>query len=129
MIATDHAPHAPFEKEREFDQAPFGIIGLETAFSLGLDLVKDGYLDMAMLLYLMSVRPARVFGLPRGEIRPGGLADLMVFDPSQTTVAGVPRFRSRSRNSPFSGQKMSGRIRMTFVGGKKVFDEQEEREE
>ena len=129
MIATDHAPHAPFEKEREFDQAPFGIIGLETAFSLGLDLVKDGYLDMAMLLYLMSVRPARVFGLPRGEIRPGGLADLMVFDHSQTTVAGVPRFRSRSRNSPFSGQKMSGRIRMTFVGGKKVFDEQEEREE
>ena len=126
MIATDHAPHAPFEKEREFDQAPFGIIGLETAFSLGLELVNSGSLDTSMLLYLMSVRPARVFGLPRGEIREGGLADLMVFEPRETTVAGVPGFRSKSRNSPFLRQKLAGRIRMTFVGGKKVFDDREE---
>ena len=82
-----------------------------------------------MLLYLMSVRPSRVFGLPRGEIRPGGLADLMVFDPRKTTVAGVPRFRSRSRNSPFSGQKLPGKVRMTFVEGKKVFDDREEDQE
>jgi dihydroorotase len=129
MIATDHAPHAPFEKEREFDQAPFGIIGLETSLGLGLELVSRGALDLSMLLYLMSVRPSRVFGLPRGEIRPGGLADLMVFDPRQTTVAGVPRFRSRSRNSPFSGQKLPGKVRMTFVEGKKVFDDREEDQE
>lgn len=129
MIATDHAPHAPFEKEREFDQAPFGIIGLETSLGLGLELVFDGVLDLPMLLYMMSVRPSRVFGLPRGEIRPGGLADLMVFDPRQSTVAGVPRFRSRSRNSPFSGRKLPGKVRMTFVEGKKVFDDREEDQE
>ncbi len=122
MIATDHAPHAPFEKEREFDQAPFGIIGLETALSLGLVLVQEGVLDLGTLLYLMSVRPARVFGLPRGEIRPGGLADLVVFEPTGFMEAGVPEFRSRSRNSPFRGRKLPGRIRMTFVGGRKVFD-------
>ncbi|MHB8543731.1 MAG: dihydroorotase [Leptospirales bacterium] len=122
MIATDHAPHAPFEKEREFDQAPFGIIGLETALSLGLVLVQEKIIDLGTLLYLMSVRPAKVFGLPRGEITPGGLADLVVFEPDGFLEAGVPRFHSRSRNSPFRGRKLPGRIRMTFVGGRKVFD-------
>lgn len=122
MIATDHAPHAPFEKEREFDQAPFGIIGLETALSLGLVLVREGVLDLGTLLYLMSIRPAKVFDLPRGEITPGGLADLVVFEPDGLVEAGVPNFHSRSRNSPFRGQKLPGRIKMTFVGGRKVFD-------
>jgi dihydroorotase len=126
MIATDHAPHAPFEKDKEFDQAPFGIIGLETALSLGIVLVREGMLDLSSLLYLMSVRPARVFGLPRGEIRKGGRADLVMFDPDAMWEAGIPSFRSRSRNSPFRGQKLPGRVMMTFVDGRKVFDRREE---
>lgn len=126
MIATDHAPHAPFEKEKEFDQAPFGIIGLETALSLGIVLVREGMLDLSSLLYLMSVRPARVFGLPRGEIREGGRADLVMFDPDGMWEAGIPSFLSRSRNSPFRGQKLPGRVMMTFVDGRKVFDRRKE---
>ncbi len=125
MIATDHAPHAPFEKEKEFDQAPFGIIGLETALSLGIVLVREGMLDLTSLLYLMSVRPARAFGLPRGEIREGGRADLVLFDPDGMWEAGIPSFLSRSRNSPFRGRKLPGRVMMTFVDGRKVFDRRE----
>ena len=121
VIATDHAPHAPHEKEQEFDRAPFGIIGLETAFSLSLDLVREGALTFSELIYRLSTRPAELFGLPRGSLRIGGLADLVLLDLSDEWEAGRSGYRSKSRNSPFTGRRMKGRVAATIVGGRVVF--------
>jgi dihydroorotase len=122
-IATDHAPHAPHEKEQEFDRAPFGIIGLETAFSLSLELVRDGHITLSELMTLLSARPAEIFGLPHGSLRPGGLADLVLLDLEGEWEAGRPGYRSKSRNSPFTGRTMKGRVAATIVGGRVVFEE------
>jgi len=122
-IATDHAPHAPHEKEQEFDRAPFGIIGLETAFSLSLELVRDGHITLSELMTLLSARPAEIFGLPHGSLRPGGLADLVLLDLEGEWEAGRPGYRSKSRNSPFTGRTMKGRVAATIVGGRVVFKE------
>lgn len=122
-IATDHAPHAPHEKEQEFDRAPFGIIGLETAFALSLELVRDGHITLSELMILLSARPAEIFGLPHGSLRPGGLADLVLLDLEGEWEAGRPGYRSKSRNSPFTGRKMKGRVVATIVGGRIVFEE------
>ncbi len=122
-IATDHAPHAPHEKEQEFDRAPFGIIGLETAFALSLELVRDGHITLSELMILLSARPSEIFGLPHGSLRPGGLADLVLLDLEGEWEAGRPGYRSKSRNSPFTGRKMKGRVVATIVGGRIVFEE------
>jgi len=122
-IATDHAPHAPHEKEQEFDRAPFGIIGLETAFSLSLELVRDGHITLSELMTLLSARPAEIFGLPHGSLHPGGLADLVLLDLEGEWEAGRPGYRSKSRNSPFTGRTMKGRVAATIVGGRVVFEE------
>ncbi|MGC8499806.1 MAG: dihydroorotase [Leptospirillia bacterium] len=122
-IATDHAPHAPHEKEQEFDRAPFGIIGLETAFSLSLELVRDGHITLSELMTLLSARPAEIFGLPHGSLRSGGLADLVLLDLEGEWEAGRPGYRSKSRNSPFTGRTMKGRVAATIVGGRVVFEE------
>lgn len=128
MIATDHAPHAAHEKEREFDQAPFGIIGLETAFSLGYGLVERGDLSLERLICLMSNNPAHHFSLPVGEIRVGGLADFALLDLSRRQTVQNDFFRSKSRNSPFLGSVIGGEVQKTFMDGRLVFDRMQDKE-
>jgi dihydroorotase len=122
VIATDHAPHASHEKEQEFDRAPFGIIGLETAFSLSFDLVREGHLTLSELIYRLSIKPSRLFGLPRGKVVPGGVADFVLLDLAGEWEAGRPAYFSKSRNSPFTGNRMKGRVVKTIVGGNLVYD-------
>ncbi len=121
-IATDHAPHAAQEKELEYDQAAFGMIGLETALSLGLRLVAEGVLTLPTLIERMTSGPARAFGLTAGSLRPGAPADLVAFDPVATGTVDRARFRSKSRNSPFHGWQLPGRVLMTLVDGQIVHE-------
>jgi dihydroorotase len=117
-IATDHAPHADFEKEREFDHAPFGIIGFETAFAvLYRDLVLTGMIDLNTLVDSLSIRPAKVLNLPGGEITVGANADLCIFDLKQSTLFSKENILSKSKNSPWLNQEMPSRLRYTIVGG------------
>jgi dihydroorotase len=120
-IATDHAPHSPVEKEVEFEQAAFGMIGLETALPLILDLVRDQTLSPAALVTRMSVGPAATFGLPGGSLAEGAVGDVTVIDPEAAWTCGPSELRSRSRNTPFSGRALRGRATLTVVGGKIVF--------
>jgi dihydroorotase len=119
-IATDHAPHHVDEKDVEFDLAPFGVIGLETAFSVVHDrLVRTGVIDLPRLIELMSCAPARIFALPGGTLREGEIGDVTVFDPR---VVYEPRaFVSKASNSPFVGERLQGRVVGTVVGGEVRF--------
>jgi dihydroorotase len=122
-IATDHAPHTQEEKELEFDHAPFGLIGLETALPLGItELVETGKLDLPALVALLTHKPAAVFGLSAGCLSVGAAGDVCVFDPDEehTLVAGS--YYSRSQNSPFSGRTVRGRVHQTVVDGVIAFD-------
>jgi len=119
VIATDHAPHAPVEKEVEFDQAPNGIIGLETSVGLTLRLVQKGVLTFGQMVEKMSVNPARILGLTRG-ISEGLSADLTLIDPVQEWTVDAGSFRSLSRNTPFIGWTLPGRAVLTMVGGRIV---------
>ncbi len=120
-IATDHAPHAPYEKEQEFDKAPFGIVGLETAFGLvHTHLVLPGVITLADAVSLLSAGPARALGLPGGSLAPGSPADLTVLDLAETWTVVPATMQSKSRNTPFAGQTLQGRARMTVVGGRVV---------
>ncbi|MGH9487960.1 MAG: dihydroorotase [Terriglobales bacterium] len=120
-FATDHAPHAAHEKLQEFDHAPFGIIGLETALPLGLRLVEAGQLSLARLIDALSGAPARAFHLRGGSLQPGGIADLTVFDPAEEWVYDPALGASLSRNTPFAGWRLRGRAVFTIVGGRVVF--------
>ncbi len=118
LIGTDHAPHNYEEKEREFDDAPFGIVGLETALSVCLsELVKPGDLTLPELIERMSTGPARTMGIEGGTLRPGSPADIVVFDPGATWIVDPAKFRSKSRNSPFAGWEVTGRVGRTIVAG------------
>ncbi len=120
MIATDHAPHSTEEKQREFANAPSGIIGLETALSLGIrELVQKGYLTMEELIRRMSVQPASLYHLDAGYLAEGGPADLVLFDPE--AVWKVEHFVSRSCNSPFLGEELPGVVRYTICKGAVVY--------
>jgi dihydroorotase len=122
VIATDHAPHHYDEKEQAFDDAPFGLVGLETALGLALtQLVHAGHMDIPTLVERMSCAPARAFGLPGGTLRRGAPADVTVFDPDGTWVVDPAHFVSRSRNTPFAGRELRGRARLTVVGGRVVY--------
>lgn len=126
VLATDHAPHHYDEKERTFDDAPFGIVGLET--SLGLvygHLVEPGLIDLSTLVDRMSWAPAKAFGLPGGTLEVGGVADVTVFDPGAEWSVDPKRFLSKSRNTPFGGWKLKGRPLYTIVGGEIVFSADE----
>jgi dihydroorotase len=117
-IATDHAPHALSEKEGEFDQAAFGIVGLETAVAVLLDrLVRPGLLPLSTLIARLSRDPARLLNLPGGNLAAGAPADVTILDPDAETVVEPLRFRSRSRNTPFGGWTLRGAPWMTLVGG------------
>jgi dihydroorotase len=121
-IATDHAPHHYDAKEREFDDAPNGILGLETALGLAMrELVKPGILTLPEMIYRMSTRPAQVFNLTGGTLATGAPADVVVFDPTAKWMVDAGHFCSKSRNTPFGGEEMLGRTEMTLVGGMIVF--------
>ena len=121
-IATDHAPHHYDAKEREFDQAPNGIIGLETAFPLAnTELVGSGLLTLPQLVERMSTVPARIFGLPGGSLARGAPADVVVIDPQVEWSVDPASFRSKSRNTPFGGREVRGRAVATIVRGHIVF--------
>jgi dihydroorotase len=121
VIATDHAPHHYDEKEREFADAPNGIVGLETALAvLVTSLVKPGIIDYPTLVEKMAVAPARVFKLPGGTLRRGTPADVTVFDPAAEWTVDPARFVSKGRNSPLAGATLTGRVLCTVVGGRVV---------
>jgi dihydroorotase len=121
LIATDHAPHHYDEKEREFADAPNGIIGLETALAVNITwLVAPGIIDLPTLIERMSCAPARVFKLPGGTLRRGAPADLTVFDPHRQWVVEPKKFISKGRNTPYSGRTLQGTVRYTIVDGRVV---------
>ena len=125
IIATDHAPHASEEKELEFDLAPFGIIGLETALSLSLKLVEEGWLSWAALIQKLSYNPSVIFNLPGGKVTEGVEADLTLIDPEVHWVIQKNDFFSKGRNCPFEGWKVKGRVEMTIIGGEVIFQQGE----
>jgi len=120
-VATDHAPHSAVEKEVEFEQAAFGMIGLETAVPLVLALVRAGTLSPADFVTRLSAGPARVFGLPGGSLADGAPADVTVVDPEVAWTCDGRALRSRSHNTPFSGRALRGRVALTVVGGSIVY--------
>jgi dihydroorotase len=121
-IATDHAPHHADEKALEFDQAPFGIIGLETAVGLAFDLVHAGRIDLERMVQMFSSNPARIFGLTdRGTLKANAHADITILDPQLEWVFDVNKSKSKSRNTPFHGRSMCGAAVATIVGGRLVY--------
>jgi dihydroorotase len=120
-IATDHAPHAPYEKEREFDQAPFGILGLETAFaSAYTHLVLPGVLTLQDVIAKMSTVPARILNLPGGTLAVGAAADISVLDLDHRWTVRTEEIRSKSKNTPFLGWELQGKAVCTVLGGKLI---------
>jgi dihydroorotase len=122
VIATDHAPHHADEKMLEFDRAPFGIVGLETAVPLCLDrLVHTGVIGLPRLVELLTINPARALGLPGGTLIEGAPADLTVLAPDATVTVRAAAFKSRSKNTPFDGWTLKGAVGATMVGGRVLF--------
>jgi dihydroorotase len=119
-VASDHAPHHPDEKARGLARAPFGIIGMETALPVMMTLAAQGVVDVRRVVELLSWGPARIMGLEGGILAQGGAADLVVVDPDRTAVVDVRRFRSKARNSPFRGMKLSGWPVLTLKDGEVV---------
>ena len=125
ILCSDHAPHCDYEKEVEFDYAPFGITGLETELSLSLmQLVHTKRISLADMIAKFTVNPARLLNLNKGTLSVGADADVTVFDPDEEWIFRAEDSASKSRNSPFSGWKLKGRAVATFVGGKNVFSEE-----
>ena len=121
-IATDHAPHHYDEKNVEFDRAPFGIVGLETAVPLSLDrLVHAGLIRLPRLVELLSVNPARILRVAGGTLAPGAPADITIVAPDLTVRIEAAALRSRSKNTPFGGWELRGGVAATLVGGRTVF--------
>jgi dihydroorotase len=121
-IATDHAPHHANEKMLEFDRAPNGIVGLETAVSLTLDrLVHRGVISLSQMVDLLACRPARLFGLTRGTLKVGSVADVTIFDPGKPLKVNAAQFQSKSHNTPFDGWELKGAPIATIVSGRVVW--------
>ncbi|HEV3057487.1 MAG TPA: dihydroorotase [Vicinamibacterales bacterium] len=122
VIATDHAPHHYDEKRVEFDHAPFGITGLETAVSLCFDrLVHAGVLSLSRLVELLSVNPARLMRVPGGSLSEGATADITILAPDLGVVVSAAAMRSKSKNTPFDGWTLRGGVAATIVGGRAVY--------
>jgi dihydroorotase len=118
VIASDHAPHAGEKKQQEIDQAPFGIVGLETTLPLVIsELIEPGRLDWSTALAKLTINPARILGLDRGTLAPGAPADVTIIDPEVRWVIDAERFRSKSRNTPFAGRAVRGRADTVIVDG------------
>jgi dihydroorotase len=121
-IATDHAPHHADEKMVEFDRAPFGIVGLETAVPIVFDrLVHTGRITVRRMVELLSVNPARILGIPGGSLAEGARADVTILAPDQPVSIRAAALRSRSKNTPFDGWELRGAVAATFVGGSIVY--------
>lgn len=121
VIATDHAPHADYEKDQEFDRAPFGIIGLETCFALAYTyLVQPGILTLNEMVARMSLSPAKIVGLPGGTLKPGAIADVTILDLDRRWTVRVGQVQSKSRNTPFEGMELQGKVLFTVLGGRIV---------
>lgn len=124
-VATDHAPHAGYEKQVEFSLASFGIVGLETSLALGVThLVKPGHLSLSELVLRMSTEPARILNLPGGSLGVGAPADITIFNPDTEWTVAPDKFVSKGRNTPFGGVRLTGKATMTIVGGNIVFREE-----
>jgi dihydroorotase len=121
-IATDHAPHAPEEKKLEFDAALNGVLGLETAFPVCLELVRKGLLTEKRLVEALTIAAARCFGLPGGTLAVGAPADVAILDPAASWVVDPMRGFSKSRNTPWKGRTLTGRCTHAFVGGRLVHE-------
>ena len=121
-IATDHAPHHRDEKEVEFDQAANGIVGLETALPLVLKLVDAGVLSLPEAIRKLTVNPARILNLPYGTLSLGAPADVVIFDPVGTWKVNPAKLRSKSKNTPFAQWEMKGKIVLTMVEGRVVYE-------
>ena len=122
LIATDHAPHSMEEKNKPLTEAPSGITGLETSLALGItSLVRPGHLTLLQLLEKMTVNPAKLYHLPYGQIKEGAAADLVIFDPEECWKPGD--YASKSRNTPFTGQELFGKVKYTVCGGKTVYSD------
>lgn len=123
VISTDHAPHGAEEKAQSMKQAPFGIVGEETAFALTVtELVEQGYLTKMQLVEKMSYNPAKVLGIDKGRLEVGKAADLVIADFEESYTIDVSKFVSKGKNSPFDGKQVKGRVYQTLVDGKIVYD-------
>jgi dihydroorotase len=122
LLVTDHAPHHYDEKEREFADAPNGIVGLETALAVNTSyLLHTGILTLSQLVDAMSCKQAKIFHVPGGTLAKGGIADVTVFDPNAKWTCDPKQFRSKGRNTPYGGHEFTGQARVTIVGGRVVF--------
>jgi dihydroorotase len=122
-VATDHAPHTDYEKDREFDYAPNGIIGLETALAVTLGTLSGrARFSLPQVVDLMTRRPARLLGLDAGTLAPGAAADICLFDPRETWTYDARAGQSKSSNSPWHGKTLAGRVKATIVDGRVAFD-------
>lgn len=120
-IASDHAPHNANDKMLEFDLAPFGIMGLETSVALALtQLVHTGKISLSRMVELFTIKPAQIIHQPLGRLKPGLQADLTLFDPEESWTYDVSLSKSKSRNTPFNGRQLKGRVQAAIVGGKIV---------
>lgn len=122
-IGTDHAPHTNYEKDKEFDFAPFGVVGLETALPVVLEVLhRQEGMSLVHVLGLLTHKPARILELQAGTLEPGANADLTLFDPEERWTVEAAKFFGKSANSPWLGREMRGRVRQTIVGGEPVFE-------
>jgi dihydroorotase len=121
-IASDHAPHDQESKRVPFAHAEFGIVGLETLLPISLELVHQGKLKLIDLIRRLSTAPADILRLPQGRLAKGAPADLLLFDPDAKGTIDVDHFRSKSKNSPFDGRAVKGRVLRTMVDGRTVFE-------
>ena len=128
VIATDHAPHSAEEKARSITEAPFGIVGLETAVPLTVThLLKPGFITPMQMAEKMSYNPAKVLGIDKGSLDEGKVADITIINPDEEYIIDVNEFKSKGRNTPFGGTKVSGKVKWTILGGKIVKEPEEER--
>lgn len=124
VISTDHAPHHADEKAQSLEEAPFGIVGLETAVPLTItELVDTGYLTPLEMAEKMSTNPAKILGIDKGSLKPGKIADITIIDPNATYKIDVNSFLSKGKNTPFHGRLVKGKVMATVVNGKIVYKE------
>ncbi len=121
VIATDHAPHAVHEKEVDFAEAPPGILGLETAYAVVMDLVRTEEIRPLELIRRLSTRAAEILDVPGGSLAPGAVADVVILDPAKQWLYDAAKGYSKSRNSPWDGQQMTSRVIATLIGGAMVY--------
>lgn len=126
VISTDHAPHSADEKNQVMEKSPFGIVGLETSVALTItNLVKTGKLTPMQMAEKMSYNPAKVLGIDKGTLKDGKIADIVVINPDETYVVDVNRFKSKGKNTPFGGKKVSGKVKYTILNGNVVYSDAE----